>query len=100
MAHTTLQRAASFWRVKLGPKSPIWTEYSTLWGDDGLQPGSPSSSLAFAFTIQPWVRTTSRRLAEVGDCARFGTDDGYLVGPRESIIKVLEDFTKGIREET
>jgi hypothetical protein len=41
-----------------------------------------------------------RRLAEVGGCARFGMDDGYLVVPREVIFKVLEKFANGIKEGT
>jgi hypothetical protein len=61
---------------------------------------APSSSPAFAFTIQPWVRIVDRRLAKVGGHARFGMDDGYLVGPREIIFEVLEEFAKGIKERT
>jgi hypothetical protein len=48
--------------------------------------------------MKPWVRETDKRLAAVGGCARFGMDDGYMVGPRELIFEVLEDFAKGIRE--
>jgi len=39
-----------------------------------------------------------RRLAEVGGCARFGMDDGYLVGPREIIFKILEELANWIKE--
>ena len=50
--------------------------------------------------MKPWVRETDKRLAAVGGCARFGMDDGYMVGPRKVIFGVLEDFAKGIREGT
>jgi hypothetical protein len=39
-------------------------------------------------------------LNAAGGCARFGMDDGYLVGRREVIFGVLEDFAKGIRKGT
>ena len=35
--HKTLRRAVPYWRAKLEPRSSIWAEDSTLWGDDGLQ---------------------------------------------------------------
>jgi hypothetical protein len=31
-----------YWRAKLGPRSPIWADYNTLYGHDGPQHGSPS----------------------------------------------------------
>jgi hypothetical protein len=84
----------------MGPKSPIWAEDVTLWSDDGLHQGSPSAGPAFAFIVQPWARMANMRLAEVGGCARFEMDYGYLVGSRGVIFKVLGGFTKGIREGT
>jgi hypothetical protein len=71
-----------------------------MWSDDGLQQRSPSSCPVFAFTIVSWVRITDMRLAEVGECARLRMDDGYLLGPREVVFKVLEKFAKGIKEGT
>jgi hypothetical protein len=61
---------------------------------------SPFLGSAFVFTIQPWVREAEKRLAAVGGCARFEMDVGYMVGPREVIFGVLEDFAKEIREGT
>ena len=34
--HKMLMRTLPYWRAKLGPRSPIWADGITLWGDDGL----------------------------------------------------------------
>jgi hypothetical protein len=86
MTHMTLRKTAPHWRAKLDLKFPTWAENSILCGDDGLQQGFPSSGPAIAFTIQPWARKADKRLAEVGGYARFGMDDGHLVGLREVIV--------------
>jgi len=39
------------------------------------------------------------RLVEYGGCARFGMDDGYMMGPVEVVCQVLEEFAMGIRED-
>ena len=74
--HMTLKRTVPYWRAKLRPRSPIWADDITLWGDDGLHQGSPSSGSAFALTIQPWVREADKKLTAAGGCARLGMDDG------------------------
>ncbi len=38
------------------------------------------------------------KLVEHGGCARFGMDDGYMIGPREVVFEVLADFAKDIME--
>jgi hypothetical protein len=63
-----------------------------------LQQGLPSSGSAFALTIKPWVREADMNLTTSRGCARFGLDDGYMVGPKEVVFKVLADFAKGIKE--
>jgi hypothetical protein len=40
------------------------------------------------------------KLAAVGGCARFGMDDGHMIGPREVVFKILAEFTKGIETST
>ncbi len=32
-------------------------------------------------------------------CARFGMDDGYMIGPKEVVFEVLKEFAEAIREE-
>jgi len=93
----TLKRNVPYLRAKLGPRSPIWADDNTLWGDDGLQQGSPSSSgSAFALTIRPWVREADMKLTAAGGCARFGMNDGCMAESREVVFKVMAEFAEGI----
>ena len=46
------------------------------------------------------MKEADRKLAAVGGCARFGMDDGNMIGPRETVFRVLIDFAKGIKEST
>ncbi len=61
--------------------------------------GSPKSSSGFSFTIDGQVKKADEKLVAVGGCARFGIDDGYLVGPPELVFGVLAEFLKGLKEE-
>jgi len=45
------------------------------------------------------VKEADKRLAELGGCARFGMDDGYMIGPPEVVFKMLAEFAAGIKEE-
>jgi hypothetical protein len=56
---------------------------------EGLVQGSPTSSSGFSYTIHNKVKASEIKLAEHGGCARFGMDDGYLIGPKEMIFLVL-----------
>jgi hypothetical protein len=64
---------------------------------EGLVQGSPISSPGFSFTIDKRVKEADGRLATFGGCARFGMDDGYMVGPPEFVFKVLADFAAGMK---
>jgi len=44
------------------------------------------------------VREVDRKLTAAGGCARFGMDEGYVVGPREMVFRMLAEFAKGIKE--
>jgi hypothetical protein len=68
IGHMTLRKAVPYWRAKLGPRSPIWAEDTTMWGDDGLQQGLPTSGHAFAFTIHPFVREADMKLEAAKGC--------------------------------
>jgi hypothetical protein len=50
--------------------------------------------------MQPWVREADGKLTAAGGCARVGMDDGYMVGPREVVFKVLAEFAEGIKQRT
>jgi hypothetical protein len=66
---------------------------------EGLVQGSPTSSSGFSYTIHDKVKEAVWRLAEYGRCARFGMDDGYLIGPKEVIFGILAEFTEGIQQD-
>jgi hypothetical protein len=68
--------------------------------DEGLLQEGPISSSAFSFTIHPAVVEANAKLAAARGCARFGMDDGYLLGPREIVFQVMQVFAQRIAEET
>jgi hypothetical protein len=61
--------------------------------------GSSTSSSEFSYTIHENVKKVDKRLEECGGCARFGMDDGYMVGPKEVVFEVLAEFAKALEEE-
>ena len=40
----------------------------------------------FLYTIHEKVKRAYRRLVEYGGCARFGMNDGYMMGPMEVVF--------------
>ena len=87
-----------YWRAKLGPSSKLWAGTDYMEHHEGLVQGSPISSSGFSFTINDRVKEADMRLAELGGCARFGMDDGYINGPPEVVFKVLAEFAARIKE--
>jgi len=57
----------------------------------------PTSSSGFSCTLHDKVKEAGIRPAEHGGCARFGMDDGHLIGPKEVIFVVLAEFAEGIQ---
>ena len=68
----------------------------SLWGEskEGVTQGDPESGPYFCVAVQEYVVKVDKLLAEGGGCARFGSDDGYLLGPTELVFGALERFTK------
>jgi hypothetical protein len=66
---------------------------------EGLVQGSPIPSSGFSYTIHNRVKETDKRLVELGGCARFGMDDGYMIGPPEVVFQVLAEFAAGLKED-
>ena len=66
---------------------------------EGLVQGSPISSSGYSYTIHNRVKEADRRMVELRGCARFGMDDGYMIGPPEEVFKVLAEFAAGINED-
>ena len=56
----------------------------------------PESGPYFCIAIHKFVRNVDKELAEVGGCARFGWDDGYLLGPSDTVFSSLEKFSSEV----
>jgi hypothetical protein len=67
--------------------------------EEGLQQGFLTSSSGFSYTIHEKVKKVDMRLVEHGGRARFGMNGGYMIGPKEVVFQVLEEFAEGIRDE-
>jgi hypothetical protein len=98
MRHTHFVRWVPFWTSKLGPTSKLWAGKDYMEHHEGLVQGSPISSSGFSFTIHNKVKEADMRMVELGGCARFGMDDGYMIGPPEVVFQVLAEFAVGIKE--
>ena len=99
MQHDTLKGMVLYWRAKLGPAARLWAGNDSMEYNEGLQYGSPTSSSGLSYTIYEKVKEADMRLVEHGGCARFGMDDRYIMGPKEVVFQVLEEFAAGIRDE-
>jgi hypothetical protein len=97
--HTHMRRTVPFWRAKLGPTSKPWARKDNMDHHEGLVQGSPISSSRFSFTINDRVKKADGKLTGHGGYARFGMDDGYMVGPPEVVFRVLADFAKGLKHD-
>ena len=71
-----------------------------MWGEsmEGVTQGDTESGPYFCVAIQEYVTMADRMLADGGGCARFGWDDGYLVGPSELVFATLDRFTKEVED--
>jgi hypothetical protein len=100
MQHDKLCGLVPYWRAKLRPVAKMWAGNETMEYEEGLHQRSPTSSSGFPYTIHEKTKKANTRLVEHGRrCARFGMDDGYMMGPKEVIFQVLEEFADGIKEE-
>jgi hypothetical protein len=97
--HTYLERMIPYWRAKLSPTSKLWAGRDSMEHHEGLVQGSPISSSGFSFTIDKRVKEADGKMAAFGGCARFGIDDGYMVGPPAVVFKVLADFAASMKTE-
>ena len=69
-----------------------------MWGESksGVTQGDPESGPCFCVAIQEYVTKVDRMLPEGGGCARFGWDDGYLLGPAELVFSALDMFNREV----
>ena len=71
-----------------------------LWGEtgEGCTQGDPEASGWFCVAWHQEVRDLDSVLAAHGGLARFGNDDGYLVGPADVVFPALEQFATRVRD--
>ena len=95
----SLQHLASHAATLLAAGSGLESR-GVLWGEswEGTTQGDPESGPYFAVAIQKYVVMVNSMLAEAGGCAKFGWDDGYLLGPAEATITALEVFSNLVEE--
>ena len=66
--------------------------------EEGGTQGDPLTGFLFGVAIHPYVRELDSALTEVGGMARFGSDDGYALGPPEVVFPGLDRFATSLRE--
>ena len=95
----SLKHLAWFASLVLVPETGLESR-GTLWGraKEGATQGDPPSSPLFCVGIHPYVRQLDAALGEVGGMAKFGMDDGYLLGPPQVVFPAMEIFEQQIRD--
>ena len=90
----SLRHLASHAASLLAPASALESK-GFIWGEshEGTTQGDPESGPYFCVAIHKYVRNVDKELADVGGCARFGWDDGYLLGPSDAVFSSLEKFS-------
>ena len=68
------------------------------WAGEGQSQGDPEASACFSVAWHLEVRELNEILAAHTGFARFGNDDGYLVGPPDILFPALERFAVKVRE--
>ena len=93
----SLQHLAAHAATILAPSSGLESR-GILWGEshEGTTQGDPESGPYFCIAMQESVRKADRSLDSNGGCARFGWDDGYLIGPTNIVYDTLEEFSQEV----
>ena len=94
----SLRHLASHAATLLAPASALESK-GFIWGEshEGTTQGDPESGPYFCIAIHKYVRNVDRELSVVGGCARFGWDDGYLLGPPDNVFTSLEKFSSEVQ---
>ena len=97
----SLQHLAAHAATVLAPATGLESR-GVLWGEskEGGTQGDPESGPYFCIAIQPDVVAVDQLLQQHGGCARFGWDDGYLMGPPEETFAALEKFSESVQQST
>ena len=93
----SLMHLAAHAATILAPSSGLESR-GVLWGEsnEGTTQGDPESGPYFCIAMQEYVRKADKYLAAQGGCARFGWDDGYLIGPTDTVYETLESFSQEV----
>ena len=93
----SLQHLAAHAATILAPSSGLESR-GVLWGEsnEGTTQGDPESGPYFCIAMQEYVRKADRSLDSSGGGARFGWDDGYLIGPTNIVYDTLEEFSEEV----
>ena len=72
-----------------------------MWGQsgEGMTQGDPEAGGFFCVSWQPQVRELDATLKAAGGMAKFGNDDGYVIGPSTVLFPALAQFAQQIQEE-
>ena len=97
-AEPALRHLAQYLGASLAPPSALEVKGRVVGeAGDGLNQGDGFASGAFAIGLQPDVQRVDQELVQGGGCALFGNDDGYLMGPPETVFPALQRFEEATR---
>ena len=68
------------------------------WAGEGQSQGDPEAGAWFCVAWHLEVRELNAILSAHGGMARFGNDDGYLIGPADVVFDALHQFAAKVRE--
>ena len=66
--------------------------------EEGVQQGDGLASAGLCAGIHPEIRKLDVAVAASGGAARFGMDDGYVIGPPDVVFPAIEQFACDVRE--
>ena len=93
----SLQHLSWFAAAVLAAPTPL-EHGGVVWGEahEGEAQGDPKASPFFCVAWHENVREIDAAVASVGGIARFGMDDGYVVGPPSVVFPAIEKFGKDV----
>ena len=97
-AEPSLRHLAHLAALVLSPSYALESK-GEVWGEseEGTAQGDSSSCFYFCTAIQRFVRQLDVTVGASGGMARFGMDDGYVLGPAEVVFRALEEFASDVQ---
>ena len=78
-----------FW-ANLSPRSRIMAIHAL--SEEGVQQGDPSGPAGFCIALHRHAVWAHERLRAVGGMSIFDMDDGYMMGPIEPMMQIVQEF--------